>query len=121
MSRETKRSRMVLAAAVTAAALVAGCASGPPRTAYRDDGEGRVFTLAELERHIAEHVREADGAGLGAHAAAIGKANALARIARTLLSLPRRRAGGAAPLPVESGSSICYAHSGDRVGPCLDI
>ena len=67
-----------LAVVSMAAAMLGACV--PTATAGHD--AGRLYSFAELEQHVAEHLRPADAGDDEAMTVAAAKADALARLAR---------------------------------------
>ncbi len=91
-----------MAMALFAAAFTAGCGFTP--TAQLHEGADRLYTRAEFEQHIAEHLREAVNSvdsddAVRTHAVALAKARALARLARAYEALPGRPHARSLPAP----------------------
>ncbi len=113
-----------LAMALFAAAFAAGCGSTPTAQLYA--GADRLYTRAEFEQHIAEHLREVVNSvdsddAVRAHAVALVKARALARLARAYEALPGRPRARSLPAPDRHEQTVCYDHDGRRAGSCQDI
>ncbi len=115
-----------MAVALFVTAFAAGCETTFTPTAQLHEGADRLYTRAEFERHIAEHVREAENAvdsdaAVRAHAVALAKARALARLARAYEALSGRPRVPVLPATERQQETVCYDHDGRRAGPCHDI
>ena len=108
-----------LAVAAVAAAVLGVCA--PTDTTAHD--AGRLYSFAELEQHLAEHLRTMATAPdvNQVSAVAAAKAEALARLARAYMAVQDRPGGVIAPSSLGGGGPVCYTHRGKPAGACLDI
>ncbi len=108
-----------LAVAAVAVAVLVVCV--PTDTAAHD--AGRIYSFAELEQHVAEHLRTAAAAidVNQATAVAAAKAEALARLARAYMALQDRPGDVVTSSSLGGGGPVCYTHYGEPGGACLDI
>ncbi len=90
----------------------------PTDTAGHDDS--RLYSFAEFEQHLTEHLRTT-AAGDANHTAAVAKAEALARLARAYMALTGGPDDVVTPSSLAGGPAMCYSHHGKRAGACLDI
>ena len=114
---KTKRGFVDVLAVAMAAAVLGACA--PTDTTVHDTGH--LYSFAELEQHVAEHLDTAAPDVDQATAVAAAKAVALARLARAYMALQDRPGGVIAPSSLGGGGPACYTHHGKPAGACLDI